>query len=98
MRRLWASAVGACVLLGGLITLSMPSEAIEPLSLTAGGVGLAVSAGYAFYNSLRCKYEECCSEPWIRKISKCNKLMVELGRKEEVIGSVKAVLLAGQNC
>ncbi|XP_022672628.1 torsin-1A-like isoform X1 [Varroa destructor] len=71
MRRLWASAVGACVLLGGLITLSMPSEAIEPLSLTAGGVGLAVSAGYAFYNSLRCKYEECCSEPWIRKI-KCS--------------------------
>lgn len=70
MRYPWPRAVGACALLGALISVPGPSEAIEPVSLTAGGVGLAVSAGYAFYSSLRCKYEECCSEPWIRKISK----------------------------
>lgn len=61
---------GACVLVGCLLGLP-GAEAIEPVSLTVGGVGLAASAGFAFYNSLRCKYEECCAEPWIKKI-KCS--------------------------
>lgn len=46
-----------------------PVDAVEPVSMAVGGVAVAVSAGFAWYSALRCRHEECCDEPWIRKIS-----------------------------
>ncbi|XP_003739186.1 torsin-1A [Galendromus occidentalis] len=47
-----------------------PVAAIEPVSMAVGGVAIAASAGLAWFSAFKCRHEECCEEPWIRRI-KC---------------------------
>lgn len=52
------------------LNFSMCCKAFEPVTVIGGVTALGLSVLYAGWSALQCKYNECCSTPWIRSTVK----------------------------